>query len=67
MFLTRYMKESTSGTYIAEVYEEKEGYKVDYFYPNGHLIKTETYANRDIRSVSSIIENWFTGIEVLKG
>jgi len=61
------MKESSSGTYVAEVFEEQEGYRIEYFYPNGHKIKTETYKNRDITSVSSIIENWFQGIEVLRG
>lgn len=67
MFLTRYIKESSSGTYVAEVYEEGEGYRVDYFYPNGYKIKTESYQNCDISNISSVIENWFTGIEVLRG
>ena len=49
----------------AEIHELKEGYRIDFFGPNGK-IKSENFSGVSVHYVQDAAENWLSGIKVLK-
>lgn len=58
--------ENSESLMRAEIYDLKEGYRIDYFGPNGK-IKSEDFKGVSIHYVEDAAENWLVGIKTLKG
>lgn len=58
--------ENSENMLRAEIHDMKEGYRIDYFGPNGK-ISSENFKNVSIRYVEDAAENWLSGIKILKG
>jgi hypothetical protein len=62
-----YYKEDDTGLFRAEIKENNGMYSIAYYKPDDTLIKEEPYMNKSLYFVESVIENWISGIKVLKG
>jgi len=50
----------------AEVFDTKEGYRIDYYGPSG-LLQSENFNGVSIHYVQDAAENWLQGIKKLNG
>ena len=60
------IKESNGAQLRADVYQDSQGYSVEYKI-DGQQVKTETYYDKSIYFVESAVQNWFAGIKTLNG
>ena len=66
MLLTTFYKENSS-TMRAEVHQSSTGYSIQFYGPNGVLIKEQSYADKSIHYVQEAAENWLSGVKNLNG
>jgi len=58
--------ENSENLMRAEIFEMKEGYRIDYYGPNGFL-QSENFNGVSVHYVQDAAENWLSGIKTLKG
>jgi hypothetical protein len=66
MLLSTYQKDSDNPA-RAEIHEDRRGYKIHFYSPDGSLFKTESYHDKSIFYVQDVAENYISGIKVLNG
>jgi len=62
----RFLGERDGKTLCAEIHQDINGYKIQYFIQD-EFIKEETFYDKSIHYVEDAAENWLDGIKVLNG
>jgi len=65
--VSRRIKVEEAGKAQALIYEDNNGWRIEYYDPRGTLMSTEMHQGKSLQWAEDAAENWALGIKVLNG